>query len=60
MQKHFDNKLTRFAAALLITAKANAQILYPGDLCCTFYKNQNYSGDRISLCYDLKELGENG
>ena len=60
MQKNFDNKLTKFAAALLISAKANAQAIYAGDLCCTFWKGQNMSEDGITLCYDLDKYGKYG
>ena len=54
--------LAKFTAALLIFAKAQAsgEVLYPGDMCCNFYKDNNYEGESLQLCYDLDYYGKNG
>ena len=59
MQTNNQKTLAKFTAVLLISAKASAA-LYAGDLCCSFYKGPNYSGDSMALCYDIDSHGEDG
>ena len=59
MQQNNQKTIAKFTVALLISAKANAA-LYAGDLCCSFYTGQYYSGDSMALCYDLDTYGKYG
>lgn len=37
---------------LALSALSTAQVAYPGDGCCTFWYDPNYSGDTKSYCLD--------
>ena len=53
-----------FTSAVLLAVGAIGQMVYPGDTCCTFYEEENFTGTKHSLChagslvnYNVKSLG---
>ena len=37
------------------TANVEPNLIYPGDSCCELYKDYNYEGESLKLCYTIKD-----
>ena len=57
---NFEKKVLASFAIALVNSAAAGDMSYPGDLCCTLYRDNDFEGSQLKLCLDTDTYGFNG
>ena len=55
-----NNNFEKILASFVLVNSAAAGNVYPGDKCCTLYRDSNFEGDQLNLCFDEDTYGRHG
>ena len=52
--------LSKFAVTLLAAVETSAVLVDPAPNCCSLFREPNYEGQQVDVCYDEEKYGPNG
>ena len=48
-----SNAISISSNALVESQAQASSMVYPGDLCCNLYRDKDWEGEPLKICYDL-------